>query len=680
MGTTLSKISGFVSAAFPRRSTDNTAANTVKPGNLFVKLEQIMASATNSQLQTWAPKIHDLEIEDQRRGLPLSGLSKEMVGMVRDYVASRHPKWTMAEFQAEYVKRLAKPFTCSLLNLMKVVLGITCQQSTVFVSHAWQYNNKRFFSCVSELENTDDEHFWIDALTVNQFHNQHGFDWWSTTFQQCIANIKKTVLILLPYSDPIPLKRAWCLFEIFCTDQAGIGFEVAMDRNETAAFHSALSADRFKFEDWVAKIDLSRAEAFDPSDKTNILAAVEESHSAGDGVHRLNKRVIEMLRQWLTQQVQSINTVTTNEDYFYLQRGKGEFLLSQGRFSEAETVFRHLIQEAKKQKWVETRLLYAMSRLASSLSRQGKLKEAESLYRQCVAGRERTGGATDSNTLESSHNLALVLRKRGKLSEAVSLYRKVLTGKQSTLGVDHPSTASTMCELGGALLDREDFEEAETLLRTALTVEQKEKGEGHPSTLITLSNLALLLQKTGRLEEAESLRRKELRITEEKLGPLNPETLTSVSNLGGLVDQQGKFEEAEQLYRRALVGRQQSLGKTHPNTLSSAGNLAVFLRQRGRLEESEVLYRSVIATADGKPEEAVHPYTWYFMAQYAYLLNTAGRVDEAVDFCTRALGAQQRTLGGDHPDTNMTMQYLLLMTEATTATAANTPVVSSIEQ
>ena len=268
--------------------------------NLFEKLEHTMATATKSQLEAWAQEILMFEVTDQKRGLPLSGISKQLVRMVRDYVADHHPEWTMKQFQTEYVKRLAAPFKCSLLNLMRVALGIKCEDSTIFVSHAWEYNNKRFFSCVLELDVSDADHFWIDAITVNQFHNHHGFDWWSKTFQTCISAIQKTVLILFPYSDPIPLTRAWCLFEIFCTHRAGIEFEVAMDEHEKTKFHSALSTLSFNFDDWVAKIDLSQAKAFDPSDKANILAVVESDSNAG-GLHGLNKRVIEMLRQWLAQ-------------------------------------------------------------------------------------------------------------------------------------------------------------------------------------------------------------------------------------------------------------------------------------------------------------------------------------------------------------------------------------------
>ena len=236
-----------------------------------------------------------------------------------------------------------------------------------------------------------------------------------------------------------------------------------------------------------------------------------------------------------------------------------------------------------------------------------------------------------------------------------------------------------MSQLGVVLLQREKFEEAEALLRKALTLQQKLKGEGHPETLDTLYHLAGLLKTTGRLDEAEGLCRKELRISEEKFGPLNPETLASVSNLARLLEKQGNFEEAEQLYRRALTGSRQALGPAQPYTLRSAGDLVIYLEKRGRLAESEALFCLLIAAVDDKLEEE----TWGLMEIYSNWLKTGGQIDEAVTVCTRALGAQQRTLGHEHPQTKLLVRVLRLFQETAQSNTNDTvtaSTASSVEQ
>ena len=43
-----------------------------------------------------------------------------------------------------------------------------------------------------------------------------------------IRHIGHTVLIMIPMRDPLPLKRAWCVWEIVCSLQTGARFETAL--------------------------------------------------------------------------------------------------------------------------------------------------------------------------------------------------------------------------------------------------------------------------------------------------------------------------------------------------------------------------------------------------------------------------------------------------------------------
>ena len=671
--TTTSSASVSSVVGIPQTATvtvSNNAATAAAPvattatadsltANCFEDLDQKVSNANDAQLIEWALKISVLEQKDRKNGLPLNGVSKHVLLLLKDYVSANHPDWTMAEFQAQYVKKVATQFKCSLVNLMQVVLGIQFKPATIFVSHAWQYNNERFLSCVVELKNTDDsDQFWIDALTVNQFHNQHGFEWWSTTFLRCIKRIRKTVLVVFRYSNPIPLTRAWCLFEIFCTHLANNELEIVMDEQESRSFHDALGSGSYNFNNWVANIDLAKADATNKDDKVNILKAVNTRLKGG--IHDLNKVVIALLRKWLAGQVEQSNasTQTGQQQPFRVQHNHGRFFMSQGRFEEAEAVYRGLLQEKTKCPIDDDETLLAMAQLAFSLLDQGKLDEAETLYRQCVSGNLRTKGVKHLETLTAIHNLAGVLRDGGKLSEAETLFRKALVGKTATLGEEHSETLATMNQLGHVLYRRRQFEEAESLYRKTLKLEQKLLGDSHPDTLSTLNNLALLLSETGRLDEAVRMYRQQLKLMEEKLGPDNPSTLTSVNNLAFALNRQGKFEEAERMYRRALHGRQQTLGKLHPETLLTTKNLSIFLHQRGKLAGAETLFRSILECADNNAGKEVHPIVWRSMASYAGLLSDLQRFDEAIELCRKALEAQRRAFGDDHPDTKSSVEII----------------------
>ena len=63
-----------------------------------------------------------------------------------------------------------------------------------------------------------------------------------------------------------------------------------------------------------------------------------------------------------------------------------------------------------------------MSNLAGLLQAQGKLTEAEPLYRRALKGREEVLGPKHPDTLESVNALAYLLRVQGKLTEAEALF------------------------------------------------------------------------------------------------------------------------------------------------------------------------------------------------------------------------------------------------------------------
>ena len=81
----------------------------------------------------------------------------------------------MTDFQNKYVRRMTAPFNCSLITLMHVVLGVPRMSATIFVSHAWKYNNTRFLSCLSEMDTKEDDYLWIDTISVSQTTNDFGF-------------------------------------------------------------------------------------------------------------------------------------------------------------------------------------------------------------------------------------------------------------------------------------------------------------------------------------------------------------------------------------------------------------------------------------------------------------------------------------------------------------------------
>ena len=184
--------------------------------------------------------------------------------------------------------------------------------ATVFVSHAWRYTFAQLLDAVSAFAEAQPEpakvYLWLvrhspcprmgmrglvkrlhhqqrlapcaqDVLTVNQ-HSGEALPqaWWATAFKQGIGAIEHTCLVLAPWRAPVPMTRAWCLWELLCTKQGGARLTVQLPPAEARAFSKALVDDFDTIAGAIGAIDVRRAEAFDPVDLEMILRRSRRMH------------------------------------------------------------------------------------------------------------------------------------------------------------------------------------------------------------------------------------------------------------------------------------------------------------------------------------------------------------------------------------------------------------------
>jgi len=71
---------------------------------------------------------------------------------------------------------------------------------------------------------------------------------------------------------------------------------------------------------------------------------------------------------------------------------------------------------------------------------QGKMVEAEAMYRRALKGYEKVWGPEHTSTLNTVNNLGLLYKDQGKMVEAEAMYRRALEGKEKAWGPEHTST------------------------------------------------------------------------------------------------------------------------------------------------------------------------------------------------------------------------------------------------
>jgi hypothetical protein len=139
------------------------------------------------------------------------------------------------------LKDRTKEDSCSFLDSKKPTNSLVVRKANCFISHAWDCN---FLSLVETLQNHfprdqwNETVIWLDILSCNQ-HNLDGQDlkWIGSTLKAAIQGLSRLVLIVDKWYEPRVLKRAWCVWEMFCICEIPEGkFEIAMPQQEKRRF------------------------------------------------------------------------------------------------------------------------------------------------------------------------------------------------------------------------------------------------------------------------------------------------------------------------------------------------------------------------------------------------------------------------------------------------------------
>ncbi|KAF1960998.1 hypothetical protein CC80DRAFT_269456 [Byssothecium circinans] len=292
-------------------------------------------------------------------------------------------------------------------------------------------------------------------------------------------------------------------------------------------------------------------------------------------------------------------------------------------------------------------ILRAIHLLGLLYADQGKLGEAEQMYKRAMRGHEEALGPKHTSTLNTVGNLGSLYYSQGKLTKAEHMYERALQGTEEALGPNHTSTLSMVSNLGVLYYSQGKLAEAEQMCKRALRGKEEALGPSHTSTLDTVNNLGNLYADQGKLGEAEQMYRRALRGYEEALGPSHTSTLQTVNNLGILYKNQGKVGEAEQMYERALRGYEEALGPSHTSTLDTVSNLGNLYANQGKVGEAEQMYERALRGYEALGNDHVQRYmpALSTLENIGDLYITQGETAKAQVVYIRALSGLYSVLG-----------------------------------
>jgi CHAT domain-containing protein len=334
-------------------------------------------------------------------------------------------------------------------------------------------------------------------------------------------------------------------------------------------------------------------------------------------------------------------------------------------FRQAVALFRQLYPAG------HSNLATSLNNLACVLQAQGRLSEAEPLFREALATyrgiyRQAQYPAGHFELAIGLKNLALLLQAQGKLSAAEALFREALTMQQTLYPAakypaGHRDLASSLNNLALVLHDQGRLSAAEPLFQGALAMFKRLYPEdkcptGHPDLAQSLINLAGVLRASGRLSAAEPLFRDAVAMCRQlypqhKFSAGHLRLAQSLNALASVLQDQGRLSAAEPLFRDALAMRQRlyPLDKYpagHADLATSLNNLAGVLQDQGRLSAAERLFRDALSMRQQLyPEDqypAGHAHLATSLNNLAGVLRVQGRLSAAEPLYRDTLAMNKR--------------------------------------
>jgi len=449
-----------------------------------------------------------------------------------------------------------KDVQCTMLRKLKGTKDSNgCQavgKMEYFVSYSWSYKIGDLIAALREIEVSlkrkpqNPVYFFIDCVCINQWNPaQHIND-----LDQTIGNGKGLVMVIIDWKNPVPFKRAWCLFEISVALSLNIPIHVAMTKDAMRTFRKALFSDFDTVLNKIGEIDVRDAKATFEKDLFEIRGKIQEMI----GYSALNNRVIGELKNWLVNEGERMLNYMSKSDknidqrdwldkleiFAKLKRHMGDYMAAASMYSEIYNKRLELLgpeniatlvaqcnhgnhSRELRRFDIATDLLTNCAKISTKTLGEnhtitliaetglgllykilGNLEEAEKL----LAEVQKKGAdcqdrwARDWDKLSRANNLALVLELSGKTDQACILFEDCYIESEKMLGQRHEFCMIDMHNLGAALIRADDNDAAARILGKCYQGRIDLLPDGHVRTLMTLWWWAISLVKLGKLDMA----------------------------------------------------------------------------------------------------------------------------------------------------------------------------------
>lgn len=554
----------------------------------------------------------------------------------------------------KYIKPTTALHQVSFCDLLQGVGHPAVGTARVFISHAWKY---QFLDVCDALL----EHFrenldivvWFDLFVVNQ-HKSIGlpFDWWTTTFQSAIRQFGHTVMVLAPWNDPIPLTRAWCLWELYSAVITDCKFEIAFSVEEQDKFFEDIGRDPDgQLNQMMAKVNVERSECFKPEDRTQIFAVIESTV----GFNHLNSVVFERLRKWVIDSLEKKLAdvdVLSDRDCIILSNSIGSIYRTEGQLTKA---LPHIEKVCKMMEALcgneDVNTNNARAGLAAIYLGQGDFVRAAALYDHCLEVFRKTGGEEHPSTIATMQCLAALHQAQGDHAKALPILESCLAAQCKVNGTkENDIVITTTNNLANAYIISNELDKAIVLLQENLEISRRVLGNNHPTTLMCIQIYAKVFERKLDFDQSLPLFEECLEKCKMVFGIHHQQTLGVMGDLAAMYKKMQREDKAIAISEDTLQLYIESTGEDHPSTLTCMHNLCKMYIQNHQYEKALVMLQQCYTKRKVIIGEG-HPWTLQVLFDMGYTYEFKKDLSQAKQVYTECLQLEEACLGSDHEET-----------------------------
>jgi len=279
---------------------------------------------------------------------------------------------------------------------------------------------------------------------------------------------------------------------------------------------------------------------------------------------------------------------------------------------------------------------------AMALANQGRLQDAEDLYRSALAV-----NCNDLSRAKIANNLAWLYRRQDRYADAEKVLRRALQWREKNLPPTSVDIAYSLNNLADVYrIEGRDWE-ARNLLESAVRILQEFHPEAEGFSVI-LSNLAVALTKFHEYDRAEDLLSAALKRSEQQRGAMSREVGIAANNLAQVLRAKKHPADAAVLYARA-AHIFEGLGRdSEPDLAVALANSGQMLEEQNKSEQARQIEQralDLLNTGGNAPLRAA------ILENLGNIVVRSGNPSAALPYFEQSLDIQERAFGAEHPAT-----------------------------